>query len=113
MAELGITCPPQATSSGITLEEHETIDSLVHNLSEDSHTDIVRSDGKVSQVSTLTAPAGTEVRETLVSRDPSGTVTGTVDIQYNTAGVEIQRLITTINRNSQGTVISVETEELP
>lgn len=114
MSELSFTCNVTVTASGgLTLEDHENIDSLVHNISEDTYTEIIRDGGKVTEVDTLTAPAGTDVRKVLVTRDPNGVVTGTVDIQYNSAGVEIQRLITTINRNSSGTVVSVETEEIP
>lgn len=117
MAELNISCPRLSgsviSSSGITLEEHENIDSLIHGLSEDTHTEIVRVEGKVAQVNTLTAPAGTNIRGTQVSRNQQGVVTGTVTVQYDSGGVEIQKLISTINRDASGTVVSVETEELP
>ncbi len=113
MARLSLTCPSTGTSA-LTLADHENIDSLVHGLSEDTFTDIIRDGaGAVTNVDTLTAPAGTNVRTTEVFRNSNNVVTGTLDIQYDASGAEIQRLITTINRNSQGTVVSIETEEVP
>ena len=115
MAQLSITCGATSTSSGVlTIVDHENIDSLVHNLSEDTYTEIIRNgSGSVTDVNTLTNLAGTNVRKVSVARDANGVVTGTVDIQYNPAGVEIQRLITTITRNGAGTVVSVTTDEVP
>ncbi len=115
MAELSVSYPGSAVAAtGISPEEHELIDSMVHNLAEDSYTEIVRGgDGKVSNVNTLTAPAGTNIRTVSVSRNPAGTVTGTVDIQYDENGNEVQRITTSITRDGTGTVVSTSTTEEP
>ena len=115
MAELSLSYPGSAVvATGISPEEHELIDSMVHNLAEDGYTEIIRDgSGNVSNVNTLTAPAGTNIRTVSVSRNPTGTVTGTVEIQYDEGGVEVQRIITTITRDGNGTVVSTSTTEEP
>ena len=112
MAELSLTCP--VTASGVlTLEEHETIDSLVHGLSEDSHTDINRnSKQQVVNVATLTTVTGTNVRNIDITRNSQGQVIETVENQYDENGVLIQILTTTIIRDSSGKVIDIDTVEV-
>lgn len=113
MAELGFTCPRTTTSGLITLEEHETINSLVHTLSEDSHTDINRNtQQQVVNVSTLTTVTGTNVRSIDITRNTQGQVSQTVENQYDSSGVLIQTLTTTITRDSSGKVIDIDTVEV-
>ena len=100
--------------SGISLEEHEIIDSLVHNLAETQHTQIIRGGpgNKVSSVEIRTVPVtGTLIRSTAIFRT-EGTVTSTVDNQHDVSGVIIQTLTSTINRVS-GKVDSVDVVETP
>jgi hypothetical protein len=91
---------------------HEDLDTLVHNLSEDTYTDIVRAaGGKVSEVNTYTELGGTEVRTTAIARNAEGRVIQVVENQHNPSGTIIQTLTTTITRTA-GKVSSIETEEV-
>lgn len=114
MAELIITCPTTTTASGaLTLEDHETIDSLVHNLSEESHTDINRNaQQQVTNVSTLTTVTGINVRGIDIIRNSQGQVIETVENHYDSSGTLIQTLTTTITRDSSGKVIDIDTTEV-
>lgn len=98
--------------SGITLEEHEEIDSLVHSLAETSTTEITRNgSGQVTNVDVRTVPAtGTLIRSTAITRDLFGRVTVVVENQHDETGTIIQTLTSTINR-SGGIVTSVDTVE--
>lgn len=98
--------------SGISLEEHETIDSLVHNLAETQTTEIIRSGpgNKITGVEVRTVPVtGTLIRSTSVTR-AGGKVTQVIESQHDEAGAIIQTLTSTINR-SGGKVISVDVVE--
>lgn len=100
--------------SGISLEDHETIDSLVHNLAETQHTEIIRGGpgNKVIGVEIRTVPVtGTLIRSTSIFRT-GGKVTSTVDNQHDESGTIIQTLTSTINRVS-GKVDSVDVVETP
>lgn len=114
MSELELTCPTSTvTTSGISLEEHETIDSLVHSLSETGFVEIIRNvNGKVTSVNALTAPAGTDVRSVDITRNIQGKVIETVETQADEAGSSIQTLTTTITRGANGKVESVTTTEV-
>ena len=113
MAELSLTCPTVTASGLITLEDHETIDSLVHGLSEDSHTDINRNaQQQVINVSTLTTVTGTDVRSIDITRNVQGQVVQTLETQYDAGGAIIQTLTTTITRDSSGKVIDIDTVEV-
>jgi hypothetical protein len=98
------------TGSGISLEEHETIDSMVHNLAENSTTEIIRSGGKVTNVNVRTVPVvGTLIRSTAITRS-GGKVTQVVENQHDASGVIIQTLTSTINRVG-GKVDSIDVVE--
>lgn len=100
------------SGSGITLEEHETIDSLVHNLAETSTTEIIRNVfGQVTDVDVRTTPVtGTLIRSTSITRNIFGQVTTVVENQHDENGAIIQTLTSTINRTA-GIVTSVDTVE--
>jgi hypothetical protein len=128
MAELSLTCTTATANvtiqpvtlpinvevvnvSGLTLPEHETIDSLVHNLSEDTFQEIVRDgSGRVTNVNIYDAPGGTFIRSTAVTRDGSGQVVQVTEQQYDSGGSVIQTLTTNVTR-SGGRVVSVDTDE--
>lgn len=98
----------EITGSGISLIDHEEIDSLVHNLAETQTTEIIRgSNNKVTNVEVRTAPSpgGILIRSTAITR-VDGTVTQVVDNQHDTVGDIIQTLTSTINRTN-GKVTSV------
>ena len=100
--------------SGISLEEHEIIDSLVHNLAETQHTEIIRGGpgNKVIGVEIRTVPVtGTLIRSTSIFRT-GGKVTSTIDNQHDENGIVVQSLTSTINRIS-GKVDSVDVVETP
>lgn len=103
-----------AAGSGITEEDHEVIDSLVHNLAETQHTEIIRGGpgNKVTGVEIRTVPVtGTLIRSTTIFRT-GGKVTSTIDNQHDESGTIIQTLTSTINRVS-GKVDSVDVVETP
>ena len=114
MAELSLTVPASSlvSGSGISLQEHELIDSLVHNLSEDTYQEILRDGaGRVSAVNIYTSVGGTLVRSTAVARNSAGQVNQTVDKQYDGSGTLIQQLTTDVTR-SGGQVVSLATDEV-
>lgn len=113
MAELSFICPTPGgtTTSGISLDTHETIDSLVHQLSEDTYQEIVRdSSGKVIEVNVLTSMGGTLIRKTSISRNAQGQVFQVTENQYDGTGSLVQTLVTDITRDG-GQVTVVETDE--
>lgn len=114
MAELQFDCPTVSsgtTSSGLSLENHETIDSLVHNLAEDSFISIVRNPANlVTDVNVLTSEGGTLIRSTAITRNSSNLVTGIVENQHDGSGAIIQTITTSITR-SGGKVVSLTTVE--
>ena len=112
MAQLSLTCPSSSVaSSGISLETHETIDSLVHMLSEDAFGDIVRdAQGQVTDFNVSTSVGGTDIRTTEVTRNAQGQVIEVVENQHDGGGAIIQTLTTTITR-SGGQVVSITTDE--
>jgi len=113
MAHLDLSCPTVTTSGLLTLEDHETIDSLVHNISEDTHTLINRDSlQKVTSVETDTTVGSLSVRDVEITRNSQGQVTQTVEKQYDPSGALIQTLTTVINRDSSGKVVSIDTTEV-
>jgi hypothetical protein len=96
-----------AGSSGITEGQHEVLDTLVHKLAEDSHVQVTRSGGKVSNITVWTNDTETtKIREFQITRT-SGKVSQIIVIQYDNTGAEDYRLTKTINRVS-GKVDSVD-----
>lgn len=115
MAELNFTCKNEGVTisggSGITVQEHELIDSLVHNLSENTHTNIIRnSKGQVSSIEILDSVGGTPIRTTSIIRNIMEEVIQVVENQHDSNGVVIQTLTTNIAR-SGGQVVSLGTVE--
>lgn len=116
MAELSLTDDTSSSLTGVFLteEDHENIDSLVHALSEDSYTEIVRdSQQKVTEVNISTSLGGTDVRQIEITRDSNGKVIQTVEQQFDGSGTLIQTLTTDITRDGTGKVTSIDTTEVP
>lgn len=89
---------PRTGGSGITEEQHELIDSLVHDLAETSYTEVTRTSGRVSSVITWVDVSKTKkVRETEITR-ASGRASVVVEKQYDAAGALKQTLTHTITR---------------
>jgi hypothetical protein len=106
-----ITSTASGSGSGISLEDHETIDSFVHNLAETSITEIIRNpSNQVSNVNVRTvAVTGTLIRSTAISR-VGGKVTDIVENQHDDGGTITQTLTSTINRVGT-TVVSIDVVE--
>lgn len=115
MAELSLSCPTTVVSGTIlSVEEHENIDSLVHNISEDTYSEVIR-DGsnRVTEVNQYQYNGGPLVRRVEINRDVSGQVLSTVERQYDAAGTLIQSLTTTVSRDGSGSVVTINTDEVP
>lgn len=95
-----ITVTGTATGNFLTPGAHETIDSLVHNLSESSTGEITKNvQGSVVSIDYRTTPVvGTLIRSTVVNRNANNQVTSVVERQHDASGVIIQTLTTTLNR---------------
>lgn len=95
--------------------QHENIDSLVHNLSEDTFVDLIRnSQRRVTDVNTYTPEgpvSGTLIRSVSITRNAQNRVETVVENQHDASGTIIQTLTTTINRGSDNRTISIETDE--
>jgi hypothetical protein len=115
MAELSLSCPTTLVSGTVlSLEDHENIDSLVHNISEDTHSEVIRdSNNRVSEVNQYQYDGGPLVRRVEINRDGAGQVTSTVERQYDGAGTLIQSLTTTVSRDGSGSVVTITTDEVP
>jgi len=117
VAELSLICPDDAATgpgAHLTLEDHENIDSLVHNISEDTYSEVIRdSNNRVSEVNQYQFDGGPLVRRVEIFRNPSGTVTSTVERQYDASGTLIQSLTTTVARDGSGSVVTINTDEVP
>lgn len=84
--------------SGMSPTDHESLNSLVHELAKDNYEEVTRSEGSVTQIVVWTdSGKTTKIRETSVTRD-SGQISQIVNIQYNAAGVEIQKLTGVVTR---------------
>lgn len=96
------------SGSGLTPATHETTDSLIHDLAETSYAEVVRAtDGRVTSYTVYTdVTKVTKVRETILARDASRRVTSITTKQYNGAGAQVQQLVETLTRDSQGRYLS-------
>lgn len=104
-------------SSGgdLTEQEHETLDTLVHELAEDAFTEYLYlgNTSRISNVTTYTDMSKTtKIRETQVSYT-GFRPTQIVEIQYDPSGVEVQRVTDTISYlsslgNRVNSIISVK-----
>jgi hypothetical protein len=77
---------------------HRPVDQLVHNIAETSYEEITRSGGNITDVIIWTSVAKTtKVRETNITRS-GGSVSQTVEKQYNAAGTLVETLTSVISR---------------
>jgi hypothetical protein len=89
---------------------HEDIDSLVHNLSEDYYEEFVYSGGKVTAViAWQDSSREKKVRESIYTYT-NGKISHDADIQYNALGIEIQRLARAYTY-SGSRLLSIQTTE--
>lgn len=97
------------SGGGISQAQHETLDTLVHNIAETNFLEVVRSAGKVTDVIHWTnSSKTTKVREVNISRS-AGKVSSIVLKQYDGAGALVtnQTLTGTVAR-SGGRVASID-----
>lgn len=88
------------SGSGLSEAQHETLDTLVHNLAEDGYLEVTRSGGQVSDVIAWTSSGKTtKIRELNLTR-ASGQISVIVLKQYDGAGslVTNQTLTGTVSR---------------
>lgn len=103
---------PRSGSGGITESQHESLDTLVHDIAEDSYIEITRSSGKVTDVVIWTDSGKTKkIREWNITRS-SGKVSQVVAKQYDGNGDLItgQTLTSSITRTG-GQVSSITSVE--
>ncbi len=80
------------SGSGISELEHETLDTLVHNINETSYDEVTRSGSKITSIITWDSASKTKkVREILMTYSGSK-VTQVISHQYNPSGSVIQTL---------------------
>ena len=93
--------------SGITQAQHEALDTLKHLIAENSHTQIVRSRGRVDSVTWFAdATETTKIRECTFTRT-SGLVSSVAVRQYDAGGSLSVTLTGTVTRVS-GKVDSID-----
>jgi hypothetical protein len=97
------------SGAGLSEAAHRTLDQLPHGIAEDSHTQVTRVGGKVTNVTVWTDSGETvKIRETAITR-VSGKVSQMVTTQYDGAGAAITGEVytQTVNRVT-GRVDSVD-----
>lgn len=89
---------PRSGGGGITESQHQGLDTLVHNLSEDRYEEIIKTGAFVDQIIVWTDSGKTlKIRQTDVTR--SGAFVSVIEERhYNSSGVVIDRQIGTISR---------------
>ena len=97
----------ESASGGITESQHRGLDQLTHIISEDSYTEIIRSYGKVLNVTIWTDNSKTtKIREVDLSRT-SGKVSQIITKQYDVIGTLIETYTETITRTN-GRITSID-----
>lgn len=90
---------PRSGGSGITESQHQTLDTLVHEIDENSFDEVTRSGGRVMQIITWDSPAKLlKIREEAVTRDSLGRVTQYQAIQYDGVGAVKETMTETYTR---------------
>lgn len=93
--------------TGLTEATHKALDTLIHGIAEDSHQQLTRSGGRLTNVTFWTDSGETQkIREIAITRT-SGKVSQIVVIQYDGSGVEKVRITGTVTRSS-GRVDSID-----
>lgn len=96
-----------ATGSGLSEAQHETLDTLRHEVAEDSHQQITRAGGLVTNITWWTdSGETTKIREVDITRT-SGKVSSIVIKQYDGTGTLKTTLTGTVTRVS-GKVDSID-----
>ena len=89
-----------SSGSGLTLAQHKVVDDLIHNIAENGVEEIIRTNGKVTNVIIWTdISKNKKIRETIITRTLNK-VSSVVIKQYNSAGLLVATLTETISRTS-------------
>lgn len=92
---------------GITPDEHEFLNTLTHDIVENSHLEVIRTAGQVTKVIVWTSPAKTIKRRDADISRTAGQVTLVVERQYDDAGALMYTLTHSISRTAgQVTVVN-------
>jgi hypothetical protein len=106
------TFNPRNGSGGITEPEHEALDTLVHDLSENFYMEVLRVSGKITSAVVWTDAGKTKkVREWSLTRNSIGKVSQLVTKQYDGTGAVKYTLTETFTRSCGrvATVTAVKT----
>lgn len=95
-------------SQGITEQEHEFLNTLTHDIVENSYLEVTRTLGQVTKVVVWTSPAMTVKRRDADISRTAGQVTLVVERQYDDAGALMYTLTHSISRTA-GQVATVTT----
>lgn len=118
-AKVGVDPSPWSNITGTTVQsalesadiQSEELDSLVHNLSEDYYSETTFQIGRATNITVWTdSNKTTKVREYQYTYE-RGSVTQEVRIQYDTNGVEVQRLTLSYTYDPSGRLITTEATE--
>lgn len=101
------------SGSGLTEPQHQALDTLTHQIDENSFDEVIRTNDRISQVITWTTPAKTlKIREVAFTRDGLGRVSQCTWTQYDGAGLIKETLTETLSR-SCGRVTSIDRTRTP
>lgn len=97
----------EISAGGITEEQHETLDTLVHNLAESSYEEITRAGGQVtSAIVWETSDKLKKIRETSISRS-GGQISSIVEKHYDATGTLKVTMTGTVSRSVGGQVETI------
>lgn len=98
-------------AGGISENSHKNLDTLTHNISENSYVQLVRTSGKVTSIVIWDSSAMTlKIREFIITRT-SGKVASVVAKQYDNSGNIVETLTQVISRDSSGKTSSITNTE--
>ncbi len=90
--------------------EHEQLDSLTHNLAENTYEEVTRVNNRLESVVIWESSARTRrIRDTVITRDANQMIQSYVVHQYDAQGAVRQTLTHTISRDATRRVINVTT----
>lgn len=82
-----------AGGSGMTVPEHDAVDALVHNLDEDGYVEATYTGDNITNITVWTDSEKTKkIREYQMTFDANDILTAAVEMQYDSSGVEKERL---------------------
>jgi hypothetical protein len=85
--------------SGITEAQHQALDTLVHDIDENSYDEVTRVNGLISQIVTWDSPAKTlKIRDVVMTRNSLGRITQIVWTQYDALGAVKETLTEVLSR---------------